>query len=95
MSVSRDTVEHIARLAYIGLGTEEIERLATELSGVLEHIDRLRRVDTTGVEPTSGAVPNVNVLRPDQPGPSWPSDDAVANAARHTPDLFEVPGVLD
>ena len=95
MPISRDSVEHVARLAYIGLGTEEIERLATELSGVVEHIDRLRGVDTTGIEPTTGAVPKVNVVRADEPAPSWQAADVVANAAHHSPELIEVPGVLD
>jgi len=95
MPISRDTVEHVARLAYVGLGPDEIERLAAELSGVVEHIDRLQRVDTAGVEPTTAAVPKANVLRPDEPRPSWPPADVLANAPQQRDGLFEVQGVLD
>ena len=51
-----------------------------ELDGILAYIDKLRALDTDGVEPTSHAVPLTNVMRDDEPRPSFPRDEMLANA---------------
>lgn len=75
----------MARLSRLRLGDEEIDRLAGELSSILDHVDKLAEVDIEGVEPTSHVVPLENVLRDDVPRPSLDRDVALSQA----PDPFE------
>lgn len=95
MSVSREVVEHVARLAHIGLTDDEVPRLAIELSSVLDHVSKLGQVDTSGIPPTSQVVPLEDVMRDDVVAPSWPDAAVLANAPHRRGDLFEVQAVLD
>lgn len=95
MRVSRDVVEHVARLAHIGLAEDEVPRLATELSSVLDHVSRLEAVDTSEVAPTSQVMTVEDVMRDDVVVPSWPPQAVLANAPHRRGDLFEVQAVLD
>ena len=67
--IDREQVLHVARLARLRLTDDEIERMAAELSGILEHVDRISELDLDGVEPTSHVIALENVLRPDEPAP--------------------------
>src|ERR1017187_1568519 len=78
--LDRAQVLHVARLARLELGEAEVQRMATELSKVLEHVDKIRELDLEGVAPTSHVVDVVNVLRPDRPQPSLPAHVALAAA---------------
>lgn len=95
MTVSREVVEHVARLAHIGLTEDEVPRLASELSSVLDHVARLAAVDTSGVQPTSHVVHVQDVMRDDLVTPSWPPQAILANAPHRFDDFFEVQAVLD
>ena len=88
-------VEHVARLARLELSAEEKERMRRELDGILSYIDKLRRLDTTGVEPTSHAVPLTNVMRDDVERPSLPQEDMLANAPDRHGELFRVPKIIE
>ena len=73
--ITLQEVEQVARLARLALSPEEKERMRRELDGILAYIDKLRALDTEGVEPTSHAVPVTNVMREDAPRPSFPRAD--------------------
>ena len=88
-------VEHVARLARLDLSAEEKERMRRELDGILSYIDKLRRLDTTGVEPTSHAVPLTNVMRDDVERPSLAQEDMLANAPDRHGELFRVPKIIE
>jgi aspartyl-tRNA(Asn)/glutamyl-tRNA(Gln) amidotransferase subunit C len=89
--IDRDQVLHVARLARLKLTDEEIERMAGELSGILEHVDRISELDLEGVEPTSHVIALENVLRPDEPRPSWSRDDVLEPAPDPASGAFRVP----
>lgn len=89
--IDRDQVLHVARLARLRLSDEEVERMADELSSILEHVERIEELDLEGVEPTSHVVDVENVLRPDEPRPSWPRERVLAVAPDATDDGFRVP----
>jgi aspartyl-tRNA(Asn)/glutamyl-tRNA(Gln) amidotransferase subunit C len=89
--IDRDQVLHVARLARLQLSEEEIERMANELSGILEHVDRISALDLDDVEPTSHVVTLLNVLRADEPEPSLPREVALANAPDPADGAFRVP----
>jgi aspartyl-tRNA(Asn)/glutamyl-tRNA(Gln) amidotransferase subunit C len=89
--LSRDQVQHVARLARLQLDDDELDRMAVELSKVLDHIEKIRELDLEGVRPTSHVVEVVNALRSDEPEPSLPRDIALAAAPEPTAGGFGVP----
>ena len=89
--IDREQVLHVARLARLELSEDEIERISAELSGILEHVDRIAALDLDEVEPTSHVVALENVLRADEPVPSLPRDLALANAPDPSGGAFRVP----
>ena len=93
--ISRQDVEHVARLSRLALNDAELERMREQLSGILAYIDKLRALDTAGVEPTSHAVPLVNVMRDDEPAPSLPPAEMLANAPDPAGGLFRVPKIIE
>lgn len=80
MMLDRSEVIHIARLARLNLDEGEIERTAIELSGILDHVERISELDLEGVEPTAHAVATRGELRPDIQGASLSRDQALAEA---------------
>jgi aspartyl-tRNA(Asn)/glutamyl-tRNA(Gln) amidotransferase subunit C len=90
--LSRDQVLHVARLARLELTEAEVERLSGELSKVLDHIEKISELgDLEGVEPTSHVVEVENVLRADEPRPSWPRDEVLDAAPDAAQGGFRVP----
>ena len=95
MTLSRDEVRHVAMLARLGLEPGEEEFYAQQLSGILEHIDRLRRVDTSAIPPTAQVVEVTTVLAGDEPRPSLSQEDALANAPEARDGFFVVKAILE
>ena len=93
--ISRQEVEHVARLARLHLTDEELERMRVQLDAILAYIDKLKALDVDGVEPTSHAVPLVNVMRPDEVRASLSQADALANAPDRAGEFFRVPRIIE
>jgi aspartyl-tRNA(Asn)/glutamyl-tRNA(Gln) amidotransferase subunit C len=89
--LSREQVLHVARLARLELTDEELERMAAELSKVLDHMETISELDLADVEPTSHVVAIENALRADEPRPSLPQDVALASAPDAAQGGFRVP----
>lgn len=89
--IDREQVLHVAKLARLRLSDEEIERMSSELSGILDHIEKIEELDLDGVEPTSHVVNLENVLRPDEPRPSWPRERVLELAPDAGEGGFRVP----
>jgi aspartyl-tRNA(Asn)/glutamyl-tRNA(Gln) amidotransferase subunit C len=90
--LTRDQVLHVARLARLELTEDEVERFSTELSKVLDHIEKIEELgDLADVEPTSHVVALENVLRADEPRPSIPRDTALESAPDAALGGFRVP----
>jgi len=89
--IDRDQVLHVARLARLRLSEDEVETMVGELSGILEHVDRIGNLDLEGVEPTSHVVALENVLRADVPWKSLPRDVALAQAPEPQDGAFRAP----
>jgi aspartyl-tRNA(Asn)/glutamyl-tRNA(Gln) amidotransferase subunit C len=88
-------IEHVARLARLELTPEEKERLAAQLGMILEHAAKVGEVATAEVPPTAWAIPRANVLRPDEPRPSLPVEEVLANAPEVAEDRFKVPRIVE
>jgi aspartyl-tRNA(Asn)/glutamyl-tRNA(Gln) amidotransferase subunit C len=89
--IEREQVLHVARLARLRLSEPEVEKMAEELSGILGHVDRIGELDLEGVAPTSHVVELENVLRPDEPRPSWPREVVLGQAPDPAEGAFRVP----
>jgi aspartyl-tRNA(Asn)/glutamyl-tRNA(Gln) amidotransferase subunit C len=96
MKLSRQEVEHIARLARLTLTEAEIVRYQEQLSDILDYAAMLQSVDTSGIAPvTSVLPPKANALRPDQPGETLPKSQLFQNAPDQQDDQFKVPPVME
>ena len=91
MTISREEVLHVARLARLELSDGEVERFAEQLSAILEAVSKVGELDLSGVEPTAHPLDLVNVWAEDEPRPSLSADEALANAPDREDDSFRVP----
>jgi aspartyl-tRNA(Asn)/glutamyl-tRNA(Gln) amidotransferase subunit C len=89
--IDRDQVLHVAKLARLRLTDDEIERMTGELSGILEHVDRISELELENVAPTSHVIALENVLRPDEPRPSWSREEVLERAPDPASGSFRVP----
>jgi aspartyl-tRNA(Asn)/glutamyl-tRNA(Gln) amidotransferase subunit C len=91
MAISRDEVLHVARLARLELTEDEIERFGQQLNSILEAVGKVAELDLSAVEPTAHPLDLTNVWAEDEPRPSLPVEEALANAPDRAGDLFRVP----
>lgn len=89
--IDRQEVLHVARLARLRLGDDELERMAGELSQILGHIEKIGQLDLEGVQPTAHVVALENVLRADEPRPSMDPARALEQAPEAADGGFRVP----
>ncbi len=95
MKVTRDVIEHVAHLGRLELDPDEIERYTSQLDAILEYMDKLNTLDTSGVEPTTHAIPNVNVLREDMLTNPFSQEASVGNAPERKGSFFKVPPIIE
>lgn len=93
--ISRADVEHVARLARLGLTDDEIDRMQGQLNRILEAIGQLQSVDTSSVGPTAQVIELENVMREDAARPSMGREAALANAPLREGPHLRVPVVLE
>ena len=89
--IDREQVLHVARLARLRLSEDEVGRMAEELSGILDHVERISELELEGVDPTSHVIELENVLRADEPRESWPREDVLERAPDPAEGAFRVP----
>jgi aspartyl-tRNA(Asn)/glutamyl-tRNA(Gln) amidotransferase subunit C len=94
-SVPQLDIDHVAKLARLALTSEEKARFAQQLGDVLHHIEQLKKVDVTGVEPTAHAAPVFNVWADDVARPGLPVDLALKNAPAQRDHMVVVPKVVE
>ena len=93
--ISREDVEHVALLARLGLGEDEVTRMQEQLSRILAAVAALREVDTSAVGPTAQVIALENVMRADQPRPALERAAVLANAPLAEEPFVRVPTVLE
>jgi aspartyl-tRNA(Asn)/glutamyl-tRNA(Gln) amidotransferase subunit C len=91
MALSRQEVLHVASLARLELTDEEVGRFTEQLGAILEAVSKVSELDLGDVEPLSHPLDLVNVWAEDEPRPSLPLGDALANAPEREDDHFRVP----
>ncbi len=93
--ISRETVEHVAALARLGLTDAEIDRMQEQLSHILATIEQLRDVDTSQVDPTASVIALENVMRDDVASAPMDREATLANAPLRDGAYLRVPTVLE
>lgn len=93
-TLTRDEVAHLARLARLDVTDDELDMFAGQLDVILSSIARIGEVAADDIEPTSHAVPLLNVLRPDQVAPSLDRQVVLKGAPAVEDDRFRVPQIL-
>ena len=95
MSVNADQVRHVARLARLALGDDEIAKMVPELNNILDWVEQLGEVDTDGVEPLTAVIENHLRLRDDVVDDGDCQDDILKNAPDAQHGFFAVPKVIE
>lgn len=95
MQISKQEVEHVAKLARLEITETEKEAFSQQLSSILTYMEQLKSVDTSGVEPTATVLEQANVFREDQVGPSLPVAKALMNAPESEEGHFVVPRIIE
>jgi aspartyl-tRNA(Asn)/glutamyl-tRNA(Gln) amidotransferase subunit C len=95
IKIGREEVAHVAHLARLEFGAEEMEKFTSQLNDILLYMDKLGEVDTAGVEPVTHAIARKNAFRDDAVGASLPVEVALANAPEGRGGCFIVPKVIE
>ena len=99
--VTEKDVAYVAELAHLELTAEERARMLKDLNSILGYIDRLNQLDTANVEPMAQAATHHGganlgtAMRPDEPTPSLPHEEALRNAPNSDGVFFKVPKVIE
>lgn len=94
MAVTKEMVEHIAKLAKLTFSEAEKETFSEELNQILNYIEKLNELETSDIEPLSHTIEMTNAFRSDSVQPSLPAETAVENAPSKKNTYFKVPKVI-
>ena len=94
MAISREEVEKVSLLGRLLLSDEELDKMTSQLSGILGYMELLSQLDTEQVEPMAHALDVSDVFRDDVVRPSLPREQALANAPNRDDECYLVPAVL-
>lgn len=95
MALSRDDVRHVAQLARLDFSEEEEARMAEEMSQILDYVEKLNELDTSGVPPMSHVLDVTNVFRKDEIKSRIDRDQALEAAPEAEQEYFQVPKVVE
>jgi aspartyl-tRNA(Asn)/glutamyl-tRNA(Gln) amidotransferase subunit C len=98
VKITEKEVRYVAGLANLKLTDSEVAKFEAELTGILEHFDRLKEIDTEGVAPMAQvlfAAGETATLREDVPVPPLGNEAALANAPLAGAGYFKAPKVIE
>lgn len=95
MKITREQVDHVARLARLALQQEELDALTGQMDAILGYVDKLNELETGDITPTAHAVPMENAFREDRVRPSIGIEKALQNAPEKDGSCFRVPKVIE
>ena len=93
--ITREDVDHIAKLARLDLTEAEKEKYQGTLASVLDYVNKLNDLDLDDVPPTAHAVAQQNVMRDDVVNSSLTVEQALANVSQSKDDQFAIQAVFD
>jgi aspartyl-tRNA(Asn)/glutamyl-tRNA(Gln) amidotransferase subunit C len=92
--ITPDVVRHLAGLSRIALTDDEITKITGELGAIVDSVAKVNEVATPDVPATSHPIPLTNVFRPDVPGETLTTEQALAGAPEHDGSRFKVSAIL-
>lgn len=95
MAISEEQVQHVAKLSKLAFDTDELQGFTNQLDKIIEMVELLNEVDTTGVPFTSNVVEGINVMRPDEASPGWNRDELLRNVPETEDGYIKVPAIID
>lgn len=93
--ISDETIEYVGILAKLELSPEEKEAAKKDMGSMLDYIDQLNELDTTGAEPMSHVFPVHNVFREDVITNGYNREQILANAPEQKDGSFKVPKTVE
>jgi aspartyl-tRNA(Asn)/glutamyl-tRNA(Gln) amidotransferase subunit C len=94
MKISKNQVEHVAHLARLTLTEEDLEKMTSQLDNILSYVDKLDKLDTHLIQPTSHVFSVCNAFREDIVKESLPRQKALMNAPQENGEMFQVPRII-
>jgi aspartyl-tRNA(Asn)/glutamyl-tRNA(Gln) amidotransferase subunit C len=94
MRVNDALIDKLSRLAMLQFNNEERQEIKSDLEKMIGFVDKLKELDTTGVEPLLHMSNNTDILREDVPGNMISRSDALQNGPLHDDEYFKVPKVI-
>ena len=94
MKITREEVEHVAKLSRLNMSKGELDRMTEQLGTILLYVDKLDALDTTGVIPTTHAFSINNAFREDETEESLPREEALRNGPKVNEEAFIVPKII-
>jgi len=95
LGLTREDIDSVALLSRLELSDHEKQRLTVQINKLLGDFQKLQEIDTSGVEPTSHAMPVFNVFREDLVRPSLAAEEVVANGPQVEENCFVVPRIVE
>lgn len=95
MKIDKETLDKIAHLARLEFDEKDAEKMLQDMSNLVSFVEKLKEVDTTGVEPLTSMSHEINSLREDEVRPHLPREQALAVAPKKDQEFFRVPKVLE
>ncbi|MFX1377741.1 MAG: Asp-tRNA(Asn)/Glu-tRNA(Gln) amidotransferase subunit GatC [Promethearchaeota archaeon] len=93
--ISKETIDHISKLALLELSEEEKGKLSKELGNILSYFKKLEDLDTSKIKPTTHPIDGLkNVFREDKPWESLTNEEALRNAKHKKDGYFKAPRIL-
>jgi len=93
--IDQESVRKVAKLSRLELSEAEVEEFASQLSAILDYVEKMNELDTTSVEPLAHCLPVNNVFREDSVKESLGTEKTLANAPQRDGEFFKVPKILD
>ncbi|MBS4770144.1 Asp-tRNA(Asn)/Glu-tRNA(Gln) amidotransferase subunit GatC [Carnobacteriaceae bacterium zg-ZUI240] len=95
MALKKEDVLHVAKLAKLSFEDNEIDHLTETLSNIIDMVEQLNEIDTTGVPVTTHGIPVVNVFREDEAVEGTSRDELMLNVPKHQNGFIQVPAMLE
>lgn len=95
MQLDKAFISRLEKLARLQLNETQRDNFASDLNRILEMVNQLHELDTSGIEPLAYPTDNHQAWRPDQPGRQLSPQEALQNAPKHDGNFFRVPKIID
>ncbi len=94
MKINRELLDKMAHLARLEFDDKDAEKMMHDMTAIINWVEKLNEVDTTGIEPLTSMSHEINSLREDKVQPQLSAEEVLKNAPRKTDTYFSVPKVL-